>query len=284
MRLHAATATTADGWRLERLTALPRGCPQPVDVLFLHGICTGASIFAEHFLDAFAAAGFRAHALSLRGHGGSEGREWLKTFTLADYVADLRAALAAIDRPTVVVGFSMGGAVLQAHLRAGGRPTGAVLLASVPPWGLGPSGLRLMVEDPALFHQLWLLNSAGVGAVSPAVMRRALFTEAIDEHAFRTFLADAQDESPLVGLELMGGRPIAPWPVGLPPVAVVGGTRDRLVPADDVRATAVWYGVRPVLLDGLAHAMMLEPDWPRAAAPILDFCGRVAQTTAARAA
>ena len=276
MSVHVLTPTSADGWRLELLTALPRGAPQPVDVLFLHGICTGARIFGEHFLDAFAAAGFRAHALSLRGHGGSDGRDWLKTFTLADYVADLRAALAAIARPTVVVGFSMGGAVLQAHLRAGGRPAGAVLLASVPPWGLGPSALRLMIADPGLFHQLWLLTGAGVGAVDPVAMRRALFTDAVDDHAFRTFLADAQDESPLVGLELMGGRPIAPWPLGLPPIAVVGGTVDRLVPADDVRATATWYGVRPVVVDGLAHAMMLEPEWPRAAAPILDFCGRVA--------
>ncbi len=284
MSVHALSATSVDGWQLEQLTALPRGEAQRVDVLFLHGICTGARIFAEHFLDAFAAAGFRAHALSLRGHGGSDGRDWLKTFTLADYVADLRAALAAIGRPTVVVGFSMGGAVLQAYLRAGGRPAAAVLLASVPPWGLGPSTLRLMVEDPGLFHQLWLLNSVGVAAVEPASMRRALFTDAIDDHAFRTFLEDAHDESPLVGLELLGGRPIAPWPMGLPPLAVVGGAVDRLVPADDVRATATWYGVRPVILDGLAHAMMLEPEWPRAAAPILDFCGRVAARRSERAA
>ena len=284
MSVHVLTATRVDGWNLEQLTALPRGPAQPVDVLFVHGICTGARIFAERFLDAFAAAGFRAHALSLRGHGGSDGRDWLKTFTLADYVADLRAALAAIGRPTVVVGFSMGGAVLQAHLRAGGRPAGAVLLASVPPWGLGPSTLRLMVEDPALFHQLWLLSGVGVAAVEPAVMRRALFTDAIDDGAFRTFLADAHDESPLVGLELLGGRPIAPWPLGLPPVAVVGGALDRLVPADDVRATAAWYRVRPVILEGLAHAMMLEPEWPRAAAPILDFCGRIAATRSERAA
>ena len=283
MTVQALTATSADGWQLERLTAVPRGPAQPVDVLFLHGICTGARIFAEHFLDAFAAAGFRAHALSFRGHGGSAGRDRLKTFTLADYVADLRGTLATIPRPTVVVGFSMGGAVLQAFLRAGGRPAGALLLASVPPWGLGPAALRLMVADPGLFHQLWLLNGLGVGAVDPVAMRRVLFTDAIDDHAFRTFLADAHDESPLVGLELLGGRPIAPWPFGLPPVAVVGGAVDRLVPADDVRATATWYGVRPVVLDGLAHAMMLEPDWPRAAAPILDFCGRVA-AGAARAA
>lgn len=284
MSAHVLTATRVDGFNLETLTALPRGAAQPVDVLFVHGICTGARIFAEHFLDAFAVAGFRAHALSLRGHGGSDGRDWLKTFTLADYVADLRAALAAIARPTVVVGFSMGGAVLQAHLRAGGRPAGAVLLASVPPWGLGPSTLRLMADDPALFHQLWLLNTVGVAAVDAAAMRRALFTDAIDDHAFRTFLDDAHDESPLVGLELLGGRPIAPWPLGLPPVTVVGAALDRLVPADDVRATATWYGVTPVILDGLAHAMMLEPDWPRAAAPILDFCGRIAATRSERAA
>jgi hypothetical protein len=120
------------------------------------------------------------------------------------------------------------------------------------------------------------LNGFGVGAVDPGVMRRALFTDAVDDHAFATFLADAQDESPLVGMELLSGRPIAPLPVRLPPMAVLGGEVDRLVPADEAVATGLWYGVRTTVVDGLGHAMMLEPDWPRAAAPILDFCGRVA--------
>lgn len=276
--------TVVDGLRLERLSAAPRGRAQPVDVLFVHGICTGGRVFAEHFLHAFAAAGFHAHALSLRGHGASDGRDRLKTFTIADYVADLRAALAAIGRPTVVVGFSMGGAVLQAYLRAGGRPAGAVLLASAPPWGLGPSAVRLMLADPRLWQQLWLLTGVGIAAVDPAVIRRALFTDAVDDATFARFLAQAHDESPLVAFELMGGRPIAPWPVGLPPVAVIGGSLDALVPPDDVQATAVWYGVRATILPGLGHAVMLEPDWPRAAAAILDFCNRVVVREPARVA
>ncbi len=276
----ALPTPVVDGLELEVLSATPRGAAHAVDVLFVHGICTGARIFAENFLGAFARAGFRAHAVSLRGHGASDGHDRLKTSTLADYVADLRATLDAIGRPTVVVGFSMGGAVLQAHLRAGGRVAGAVLLASVPPWGLAPAGLRLAATEPRLWRELWLLNTFGVDVVDPAVMRRALFTEAVDDHAFRTFLAESQDESPLVGLELLGGRPIAPWPFGLPPVAVVGGAVDRLVPADQARATACWYGVRATILPALGHAMMLEPEWPRAAAPILDFCGRVAAARA----
>jgi pimeloyl-ACP methyl ester carboxylesterase len=280
MNAGGVTPPIVDGLALEWSSAAPTGPAQPVDVLFLHGICTGARIFAEHFLGAFAAAGFRAHAVSLRGHGASDGRARLATFTLADYVADLRAALSAIGRPTVVVGFSMGGAVAQAHLRAGGRPAGVVLMASVPPWGLGPSSLRLAATDPALFRELWLLNAFGVHAVDPKVVRRALFTDAVDDHAFAAFLADAQDESPLVGMELASGRPIAPLPVGLPPIAVVGGAVDRLVPADEAIATGLWYGVRTTMIPDLGHAMMLEPEWPRAAAPILDFCGRVAAARA----
>src|SRR5215207_437635 len=61
-------------------------------LLFVHGICVGAWIWDEHFLPFFAEAGFEAHAVSLRGHGGSGGRDRLSSWRLADYTDDLREA------------------------------------------------------------------------------------------------------------------------------------------------------------------------------------------------
>src|SRR5215813_5709991 len=43
----------------------------PVPLLFVHGGWHGAWCWDDHFLDFFADAGYRAVALSLRGHGAS---------------------------------------------------------------------------------------------------------------------------------------------------------------------------------------------------------------------
>lgn len=51
-------------------------------ILFVHGAYVGAWCWAEHFLDWFAARGYPVHAVSLRGHGGSAGRERLNEFGL----------------------------------------------------------------------------------------------------------------------------------------------------------------------------------------------------------
>jgi pimeloyl-ACP methyl ester carboxylesterase len=161
-----------------------------------------AWIWRRHFLPAFARAGYRSHALFLRGHGRSEGRELIRTFVLADYVADLRVALARIDRPLVVVGFSLGGAVLQDFLRAGGEVEGAVLMSSVPPFGLAWGAWFLAMRDPILWHQLALLTTAGLASVDLQQLRRGMFSERLSDEVFSEFLSRAGDESPLVGIEL----------------------------------------------------------------------------------
>lgn len=66
----------------------------------------------------------------------------------------------------------------------------------------------------------------------------------------------------------MGWRPIAPLPWLAPPVMVVGGERDAFIPPVDVQLTGVYYGVRPNMILGCAHAMMLDPAWEVAAEQI----------------
>ena len=74
---------------LEVLTREPAGQAHPVPVLFIHGAYSCAGLWQPFFLPYFAQQGYAAHALSLRGHGGSDGREALKQTRLKDYVADV---------------------------------------------------------------------------------------------------------------------------------------------------------------------------------------------------
>jgi pimeloyl-ACP methyl ester carboxylesterase len=80
------------------LEVIDKGRPSaahPVPLLFVHGGWHGAWCWDEHFLDFFADKGFRAAAVSLRGHGKSETEQPLNTCSIKDYVDDV---LAAVDR------------------------------------------------------------------------------------------------------------------------------------------------------------------------------------------
>src|SRR5689334_22597448 len=58
----------------------------PVPLLFVHGAWHAAWCWDEHFLAFFADRGYRAVALSLRGHGGSPTSKPLSRCSAADYV------------------------------------------------------------------------------------------------------------------------------------------------------------------------------------------------------
>jgi pimeloyl-ACP methyl ester carboxylesterase len=65
----------------------------PVPLLFVHGACISAWCWDEHFLGFLADEGYRAVALSLRGHGASTSSKPLKSRSIADYVDDVHAVV-----------------------------------------------------------------------------------------------------------------------------------------------------------------------------------------------
>lgn len=263
---------------LELVAEPARGGRRRPALLFLHGICSNAAIWRPFFLPAFAAAGYDSYALSLRGHGRSAGRERLGVTTLSDYVEDLRATLARLARPTVVVGFSLGGAVLQASLPRAPNLAGAVLLAAVPPYGLASAGLRLLFRDAWAWQSLVTANQWGLRHADAESIARTIFTERVSPQVHADFLAGADEESPLVGLQLQGWPPFAPLPwqlADLPPLLVMGGGADRLVPPEEVRATAAYYGQEALVLPELPHMLMLEPEWRQPVAALLDWLERL---------
>jgi pimeloyl-ACP methyl ester carboxylesterase len=56
-----------------------------------------------------------------------------------------------------------------------------------------------------------------------------------------------------------------------PPVFVLGAEADRICLPDDVRATARHHGVDAAIVPGLAHMLMLDPDFAGATQPLLDW-------------
>lgn len=127
--------------KLEVISRRPSENRHPTPLLFIHGMMHGAWCWDVHFLDYFAQHGFAAHAVNLRGHGKSEGRDKLRWARIADFVDDVASAVRGLASSPVLIGHSMGGFVIQKYLEDH-EAAGAVLLSSPPPGGLWGTALR----------------------------------------------------------------------------------------------------------------------------------------------
>ncbi len=246
---------------------------KPVDapaVLLIHGAYTGAWCWESNFLPHMTQRGLEVHALSLRGHGGSGGHQYLHFSRIRDYARDVRRALQHIGKPTVLVGHSMGGLVVQRTLQQQSVP-GAVLMASVPPTGLTRPSMRLALSDPTVFQQLNMVQLGGYHMISARSLRRALFRRDMPLDRVAHYLGHVQSES-LSALIDMSGVDLPNAAARIPcKTLVLGGSADALFKISDVEETARAFGVEPIVFKTMPHAMMLDRDWETVADTVTDW-------------
>ena len=208
----------------------------------------------------FAEAGYASHAVSLRGHGGSQGH--YSFASLDDYVTDVRSAIDHIGGRCILVGHSMGGLVAQHCLADCPGIEAAVLMSSVPPSGLAASALYLSVFSPDVWMQLALLQSLGPATVKGEVIRKALFSPDTPTETVAHLLPRFQMESHRICAELLNPpRPRLPRPAGRPPILVMGGDRDVLLPSFGLYETATYFDAELDILSGAPHGLMLDTSW-----------------------
>ncbi|MGH8714749.1 MAG: alpha/beta hydrolase [Casimicrobiaceae bacterium] len=247
-----------------RLPARPTAKPS---LLFVHGGYCDAWCWEPYFLPWFAARGYAAHALSLRGHGASGGQESLFVTGLDDYVADVEHVAAGLASTPVLIGHSMGAAIVERMLTT--RPIrAAALLAPIPPAGLAPVAQRLLAWQPEYLVNMQRLDAPHLSGDILAALRPMYFSASVAPEILAEAVAHLAPESPRalmdLTLRLHGGAPVAPARL-----FVLGARDDRISTPADVRATASLYGVAPVIVPGLAHMLMLERDWETVARPLL---------------
>ncbi len=259
---------------LELIQAAGRGQKKPVKLLFVHGICAGAWVWEQSFLPFFAGFGYDSYALSLRGHGNSEGREKIRQFGLGDFAADVDWALKQIGGPAILVGHSMGGAVVQRFVRGGGKAAGAVLFCSVPPHGLMRAAAVMATQHPVLANELRKAFMRGVHSANLDIIEQGLFSHPPTPELRRLFFLRMDDLAEEAGRQAMGWVPFAPLPWSMPNLLVVGGEKDQFVPAGDVRLTALYYGARAIIVKNGSHAVMMDRNWQDAAQPVADWLAK----------
>lgn len=246
---------------LEVLEVIDKGsasAPHPVPLLFVHGAWHAAWCWDEHFLGYFAARGYRALALSFRGHGNSPTQKRLRDCSFADYLDDVTSVARGLPTPPVVIGHSMGGVIVQKYLESHDAPAG-VLMASVPPQGYLRSGLRWLRRHPWHFTKLTVTGQSLPYVSAPELARERFFSPHTPEPLVRRYAARLQEESARSGLDGLVKLP-RPQRVAAP-LLVLGALEDGAVTNQEVRATARGYRTEPVFFPGMGHDMMLEPGW-----------------------
>ena len=217
---------------LELIKEAAQGPSRPVKLLFIHGICTAAWLWRPLFLPYFAGLGYESYALSLRGHGESEGREDIRKFSLADFAEDIGWALDEIGGPVVVVGHSLGGGALQSFIRRGGkvgRRRAPVLRAASRPH---PRLRRPDGDQSQAFGGNAEGSRPGPFRRQPRHHRGRAFLQPAAARASAPFSALISDIAETASRQLIGWLPFAPLPWGMPKLLVIGGDKDQFVPAD----------------------------------------------------
>ncbi|HPF22017.1 MAG: alpha/beta fold hydrolase [Hyphomonas sp.] len=252
---------------LELLSHLPETGSSRPHLLFVHGAFHGAWCWEEHYLPWFAGQGWAAHALSLRGHGASDGAAGIRSFTLDDYAADVAAVMGRIGAPVVLIGHSMGGVVSERAFHSRPDVAGLVFLAGSPLKPATSVVLRVLRERP-----LALLLGQLTG--DPAQMREAMvpsfLSPDLPEAERAAHIARLDLESPRAMAETFGRKPLYRKAGDTRPVLVVGGREDWSIPLPRHDELAARYDA-PVRICPGAHDLMLDPEWQASASAISDW-------------
>ena len=249
---------------LEVRKRLPANGTRKPPLLFVHGGYCDAWFWEPYFLPWFAAQGYPAYALSLRGHGASGGGDSLFAAALEDYEADVEHVAGTLKTPPILIGHSMGAAVVERIVAK--RPVrGAALLAPIPPVGLLPIAARLAASHPDYLMHMGNADPSRLSADVLHALRPFYFSAAVPPNVLAEAARHFNPESPRALFDLSLRLHWALPQTDHRPMFVLGAEADVICTPNDVRATARHHNVEATILPGLAHLLMLEPDWQQAA-------------------
>lgn len=242
-------------------------------LLFVHGAFAGGWMWTDTFMPYLAQAGYPCHALSLRGHGGSDGHEHIDWLSIADYVDDVVAVIDWLGDAPVLIGHSMGGFVVQKYLERHTVP-GVALLCSVPPQGLIAAQFHMLFQKPHLFMDL---NSImGGDHADSQTLREALFAGEVDETMLAVWMGRMQSESHRALWDMSMFSLPNLHAMNRPPMLILGAEHDVLVPAFLVQATGQSYGLPVHIFRDMGHAVTHEKEWRLVAAKLEEWFAQLA--------
>jgi pimeloyl-ACP methyl ester carboxylesterase len=256
--------------RIGDLTALhepARGNANLGPLVLLHGLWGGSWIFQD-WLEPAAERGWDAWAISLRGREGSRAVQDLGKVRLQDFARDLQDALTAIG-PAAVVGYSMGGLILQmvaSDAASRHLVRSAVLLCSVPPRGV------VALAGPVV-RRSWRYLPAMVGG-RPMLPRKpdadAMLLNAMPKAERERWYPRFSADSGRAALQIAVGS-VAVDQEGMKcRVLVVSAEHDRISPPSIQPKLVKKYRASHLRIASHAHLVTIEPGADAVSAAVLD--------------
>jgi pimeloyl-ACP methyl ester carboxylesterase len=243
----------------------------PAPLLFVHGAWHAAWCWDQNFLGFFAARGYRALAVSLRGHGDSPTDKPLRSCSVADFAEDVRMVAHSLATAPVIIGHSMGGLIVQKYLESNHAPA-AVLMSSMPPQGNLGSTMRWIRDHPWHFAKMTVTGKALPYISTPHLARERFFSAHTPDSDVAEYAARLQEDSARVGLDCLVLRLPKPERVTAP-LLVLGAEDDGAHTRGEILATARAYGTEAEFFPDMGHNMMLEPGWDAVAQRIHTWLG-----------
>jgi non-heme chloroperoxidase len=247
-------------YQLEIISSEPKQRKYPHPLLLVHGAYVAAWCWEEHFIPWFTEQGYAVHALSLRGHGESEGNLSLHSFRLRDFADDIALVAEGLDAPPILVGHSMGGMVIQKYLEHATVP-GALFLTTIPISGVGVAGFEIAIRSPLMYAQLCMVQNWGNNFATPEFARSMLFSKNLSHEDFLRYQPRFQAESSAAIMDVtMMDLPL-PAKVNKVPMHFIGAEDDHLFSPHLIRQTAEAYNCEAEFIPHAPHMVMLDPAW-----------------------
>lgn len=241
---------------IEHVTVTPATPVHDTPILMLHGMWHGAWVWRD-WQEKLAAKGWTSTAISLPGHGGSDPRN-VRFATMGQYLEVLADVVAAMEPTPILLGHSMGGALIQWYLARISDALPAVVLVS--PWTAHSTmidgGLKFARRDPWGFLKTGLTLSTDPMIRTPEVAAKML----LGPNATVTPEALHAQLCPESALVLNQHNPPfwRPNPAVEVPMLWLAAEKDAAISLRGAKRSAQFYGAAFRTVTGAGHNIMMD--------------------------
>lgn len=236
-------------------------------IVFVHGAWHGKWCWDKYFKPNFLNQGYDVITFDLPGHDTPGNVTGINKLSLGDYVSALVAQVQKLDAPPIVIGHSMGGLVVQKFLENNSCKK-AVLLASVPPYGVIKTTLRFL-KKPHAYPALLGFNLYGL-VDSLDKTQEAFFSTELSDADLKEYSDQLCSESYLAFINMLLPRIRMKHHLNIP-MLVIGAKEDTIILENEVRDTAEKYKADLIIIEDIAHDMMLDVHHEKVSQKIINW-------------
>lgn len=238
-------------------------------LLFVHGAWHSSWYWDVYFMDYFRARGFKTYALDLRHHGNNSPNRVMNKLKLSDYVNDLKTAVDAIQQPIILIGHSMGGAIIQKYLEQYSAQA-AILMATIPSSGTMKATFNFFKHFPTRFINGILRMDLYQIVKDKKHAKWAFYDNNISEVELAQYTNKLQRESFRAYLQMLVFKVKNNYHTQIP-MLVLAAEQDNLFSIKEQQKTAQKYNADYQLIKDTAHNLMLNSNWKVSADAIISW-------------